>query len=346
MKLKQIVLPNNGNGISVLTKTGTSVEFNRRLDAYATAYGVVLDGQGYRSIESQAQAWLDYTNDPANHNLAAYPGQSWHNCGLAKDIKKGADGRYPASMEEDYLLPPLQQNMARWGICIPMWKDGNNGKEPWHVVPIECLTGDESQRQKFLDEDDLLDTPSGYRTLKVIRIDGWPENKPLYMIGSDVYRVQRALNVAVQDKYYGKDTESAVKNMQTVNNLTVDGICGTKSWEVINGILNVPTTPPLDYKALYEEQLIINENLSAENEQLKATVADLTDKNTTLGLLLVKAQNTISDQSTQITNLTNKNNELLADINAIGGAYDAMDNGENIIVMAENTVANILDKYN
>jgi len=345
MKLQKITLPNLGNGVSVLTKVGTSTEFNRRLDSYATAYGVVIDGQGYRTIESQAQAWIDYKNDPTNHNLAAYPGQSWHNCGLAKDIRKDSTGRYPATMEEDYLLPPLQQTMARWGICIPMWKYGNNGKEPWHVVPIECLSTPEDQRQKFLDEDDLLDTPSGYRTLKVIRIDGWPEDKPLYMIGSDVYRVQRALNVTVKDKYYGKDTELVVKQMQTVNNLTVDGICGTKSWEVINGILNVPTEPLPDYKALYEEQLAINAELNATITQQQETIVDLTAKNVALSDTLVKAQELIAKQATQISNLTNKNNELLSDINAIVGAYDAMDNGENIIVMAEQTVANILDKY-
>jgi uncharacterized coiled-coil protein SlyX len=226
-----------------------------------------------------------------------------------------------------------------------MWKDGNNGKEPWHVVPIECLGIPEDQRQKFLDEDDLLDTPSGYRTLKVLRIDGWPEDKPLYMIGSDVYRVQRALNVAVKDKYYGKDTELVVKQMQTVNNLTVDGICGTKSWEVINGILNVPTEPPVDYKALYEEQLAINAELNATIALQQETIADLTAKNVALSDTLVKAQELIAKQATQISNLTNKNNELLSDINAIVGAYDAMDNGENIIVMAEQTVANVLDKY-
>lgn len=98
------------------------------------------------------------------------------------------------------------------------------------------------------------------------------------------------------------------------------------------GILNqlqieyIPPVPPEpDYKALYEEQLAINAELQKTVNQ---------------------QQQTIADQETKITDLTNKNNELLTDIHAIGGAYDAMDNGENIIVMAENTVANILDKYN
>jgi len=277
MRLAKILLPNTGNGSSVLTKTGTAVEFNRRLDSYATAFNVVVDGQGYRTIEAQAQAWLDYQNDPAHHNLAAYPGQSWHNCGLAKDIKKLANGHYPATMEADYLLPPEKQQMYKWGICIPMWS-GTTGKEPWHVVPVECLCISEDNRQKFLDEDDLLDTASGYRTLKVIRITGWPEDKPLYMIGSDVKRVQRALNVSPVDGYYGKDTETAVKAMQTANALTVDGICGSKSWEVINGILNVPTIPPVDYKALYESSQAIVKGLELQVLEIQSVYEALKNK--------------------------------------------------------------------
>lgn len=325
MKLLPISLPNEGNGSSVLNTYGTSVEFKRRMDAYGTAYGVVINGSGYRTIEAQAQAWIDYKNDPANHNLAAYPGQSWHNCGLAYDVRKDDTGHYPASMESDYHLPIEQQAMYQFGLCIPMWENGAPGQEPWHVVPVECIGVAESQRQKFLDEDDLLDTPSGYRTLKVIRIDGWPTDKPLYMIGSDVKRCQRAMNLLKQDGYYGVDTENAVKEMQAASGLTVDGICGTKSWAVISKILNpVPPEPPVDYKALYEEQLQINAELQAQLDAEKA-----------------KSQQLAKD----LNDMTNKYNDVLADITAIDGAYASMDNAENQIIMAEQTVANIIDKY-
>lgn len=118
------------------------------------------------------------------------------------------------------------------------------------------------------------------------------------------------------------------------------------------GIAYIPVEVPVDYKALYEEQLAINAELNVTIAQQQETIADLTNKNNELSELLVKAQNMIADQAKQIADLnakcadvTNKYNEVLADINAINGAYDAMDNGENIIVMAENTIANILDKY-
>jgi N-acetylmuramoyl-L-alanine amidase len=90
------------------------------------------------------------------------------------------------------------------------------------------------------------------------------------------------------------------------------------------GIAFIPPEPPVDYKALYEEQLAINADLQAQLDAEKA-----------------KTQQAIDD----LNNMTNKYNEVVADMSAIDGAYASMDNAENQIVMAENTIANILDKY-
>ena len=271
MKLQKISLPNIGTGVNLINTGSLALEFKRRLDAYFAYYNVVGKGKGYRSIEAQIIAYMDYKADPANHNPAAFPGNSWHNCGLADDIQRDVTGHYPATMEADYLLAPANQQLGRWGLCIPMWKNTAE-KEPWHVTPVECL-GITQERQWFLDEDDLLDTPSGYRSLHAVKMpDAWTGDA-VYMEGNDVLRCQRAVQTDLQDGHFGEMTEQDVIDFQAVKGLTVDGQVGSQTWAAIADVLNPP--PPINYKDLYELEKSKNVELSMQIDGLQTTISGL-----------------------------------------------------------------------
>jgi hypothetical protein len=279
MKLKQFALPNAGSGSNILNTGSISREFKRRLDSYFTHFGIVGSGNGYRTIEDQITAYIDYITDPTHHNPAAFPGNGWHNCGCAYDVARtGTDpdgsGHYPATMEADYLLAPTQQQLYKWGLCIPMWKGSTGYKENWHVQPIETL-GIETDRQLWLDEDDLLDTPSGYRTLHVVVMPSSWTGVTLYMEGSDVGRCQEALHVTPVDKHYGTTSETAVKKMQTDHHLTVDGVVGSQSWVVIASILE-PPPPQINFEELYDQEVVKNTQLSMQIDTLQTTISGQT----------------------------------------------------------------------
>lgn len=273
MKLKQISLPHAPKAGSVLNTTYLAIEFIRRMEAYAVANGITINGSGYRDISVQARYWVNYQTDPAHHNPSAYPGQSWHNCGLAYDVARiGNDpdgtGRYPATMEADFLVPPEKQELYKYGLCIPMWKETVE-KENWHIIPIECLGIAGVDRQFFLDEDDLLNSSSGYRVLRNIALDDWTGDR-IWFKGNDVKRFQRAVGIK-EDGYYGDDSEKAAKDLQTKNKLTVDGLVGPKTWQVVKTMLQpVAPDPEPDYKLLYETAMM-------ELDETKESVQGLTD---------------------------------------------------------------------
>ena len=222
MKLKVFNLPNVGKSGSVANTSTLSIEFVRRLESYATSQGIVINGYGYRSIADQAAAWLRYKTDPVHNNLTAEAGKSWHGVGCAYDVNRisnDADGtgHYPATMEADYLVAPAQQQLAKWGLCIPMWK-GASAHENWHVQPIETLESSGENSQWFLDEDDLLNTESGYRILKEIILPNWGTYPIVYMKGSDVMRFQRAVNLDT-DGWFGKDCTVELIKLQLLPTL-------------------------------------------------------------------------------------------------------------------------------
>jgi hypothetical protein len=53
--------------------------------------------------------------------------------------------------------------------------------------------------------------------------------------GSDVKFMQQRLSISPADGLFGPGTEKAVKNFQTANRLTADGIVGPNTWAVIEG---------------------------------------------------------------------------------------------------------------
>lgn len=299
MKLNQINLPHAPRAGSVLNTTYLAVEFIRRLEAYAAANGITINGSGYRDIAVQARYWVNYQTDPAHHNPAAYPGQSWHNCGLAYDVARiGNDpdgtGRYPATMEADFLVPPEKQKLYKYGLCIPMWKETKE-KENWHIIPIECLGVPGADRQFFLDEDDLLNSSSGYRVLKNIVVAGWTGDR-IWMKGNDVKRFQRAVGVK-QDGYFGDDSEQAAKTLQAKHKLTVDGLVGPKTWQVINELLRPPVVDPgPDYKLLYETAMM---ELDAASDQVQA----LTDKLAAVENLSERRRQKLIEYSTAVATM-------------------------------------------
>lgn len=242
MKMKALPLPGPYDG-PVTSQVYLNLEFLRRLKAYAAFYKVSITGSGFRSVYDQASAWIRYQNDPTGHP-AAYPGESWHNCGLAYDVGKLATGKYPATMEDDYQHKPPEQAMAAFGLCLPMWA-GTSQKEPWHVQPIETLGIAGPDRQWFLDADDKLKSDSGFRVLRLIKLDSPVFTRSALMRGSDVKVLQGLLKIEA-DGWFGPLTDQAVNAFQASHELTVDGIVGPATWAA----LMVP-----DYQVLYEKAL-------------------------------------------------------------------------------------------
>ena len=98
---------------------GLNDEFAARLQAFQTAaqaagYDISVSS-GYRSIAEQQRLWD--ASDKTGRTVAA-PGKSYHNYGLAADLKYGPGARDWA-----------QQNASTYGLSYPM------GYEPWHIEP-------------------------------------------------------------------------------------------------------------------------------------------------------------------------------------------------------------------
>lgn len=93
---------------------GLEGTFKARLDQLATVCNITV-GSGYRSNDEQAALYQQYLNGTGN--LAAPPGKSNHNHGLAADI----DGDKSCA----------HANAARFGLHFPV------AGEDWHVEPVD-----------------------------------------------------------------------------------------------------------------------------------------------------------------------------------------------------------------
>ena len=88
--------------------------------------------------------------------------------------------------------------------------------------------------------------------------------------GGDVKQLQKLLNQEgyslAEDGIYGKNTQAAVKDYQSKNNLTVDGITGSKTW----ASLTTPKTQPVAEKTETVQTPKVPEAVYQESETAKA----------------------------------------------------------------------------
>ena len=202
----------------------TGPEINRvflsRLASYVKEQcnGKAVVDVGLRSMKAQQEAYERYKNGTGP--LAALPGKSRHNYGLAADFNRlrteGNIGIYPGTINADYNLwkQGKPEILNRYGLRHSV--DG----EIWHIEPIETKGVSVDDIAFFLDEDDLFNTSTGYPVLQL--------TEP-YTIGTFVNLLQKKLGITA-DGIFGKDTDKAVKEYQAKNGLTADGIVGTGTW--------------------------------------------------------------------------------------------------------------------
>ena len=88
--------------------------------------------------------------------------------------------------------------------------------------------------------------------------------------GGDVKQLQKLLNQEgyslAEDGIYGKNTQAAVKDYQSKNNLTVDGITGSKTW----ASLTTPKTQPVAEKTETVQTPKVPEAVYQESDTAKA----------------------------------------------------------------------------
>jgi hypothetical protein len=155
-------------------------------------------------------------------NLAAKPGTSWHETGLAVDVREAAEFGWFMRFSKRWIMPysSLKQGLAEYGIIAPL----NNADKPassvewWHWQPIETA-GFAGDRMKFLDPDDA--------------INGKPAVVGMNDSGVWVMELQRIMNRSQTGKYDGT-LQVAVKAFQKSNGLTADGIVGPATWAKLN----------------------------------------------------------------------------------------------------------------
>ena len=108
--------------------------FKGRLAALARDSGQqAAFGEGLRSLERQAWFYQKYVEGTGA--LAAKPGQSRHNMGLAVDTQSG----WLQRIDEGKPLS-AQVTLQRYGLCKPLADGEGRGREPWHLEPVETRT--------------------------------------------------------------------------------------------------------------------------------------------------------------------------------------------------------------
>ncbi len=104
--------------------TNLDPEFWARFGAFqAAAPGHISITSGYRSVTEQAVLYEKYLNGTGN--LAAAPGKSNHNHGLALDIA------FSSAEVQQW----AHQNAAAYGLNFPI------SSEPWHIEPLGLRSG-------------------------------------------------------------------------------------------------------------------------------------------------------------------------------------------------------------
>ena len=105
-----------------------------KLIAYAKSQGCDASiGSAYRSYEDQEYFYGCYIKKTCNNgNLAAKPGKSNHEYGIAADLRyKNKSAR---------CLQIYKNNAANYGLEYPLW-DNKTTPENWHIEPIHVIKG-------------------------------------------------------------------------------------------------------------------------------------------------------------------------------------------------------------
>lgn len=182
--------------------------------------------------------------------IAATPGTSNHGWGLAIDMAYDtdtSDGVYPddaAYIVSHPQWPWLLENVISYGFSFELQS------EPWH---IRYILGDDIAQRVLEFEDATGDgvavpvptpPPTAPPTEESGSVAVVPTTIKLGSTGGWVNKAQAILSynfgqqavIGNIDGQFGGRTDEAVKNVQRFFGLTVDGICGPKTWDILFNI--------------------------------------------------------------------------------------------------------------
>jgi len=122
-----------GQGDNPETMANIDPVFKGRLASLAKDFGRRAEfGEGYRDLERQNYFYEKYLNGTGN--LAAKPGHSKHNMGLAVDTASDW------LQDIDDGLPVSQQSiLSSYGLYKPLADAANTSHENWHIQPLEIF---------------------------------------------------------------------------------------------------------------------------------------------------------------------------------------------------------------
>lgn len=153
----------------------------------------ILIVSGLRTYSEQVALWNAYLN--GRGNLAARPGTSRHETGLAADCGVIGLGPYVSIG----LFPGAVNAMKKHGLALTVYS------EAWHAETVQSGT------HRY---------PG--------RVAKHPTMKKGFS-GPSVFRLQRFLKLT-QDGSFGPKTQASVKKFQREVGLTADGVLGPKTW--------------------------------------------------------------------------------------------------------------------
>ncbi len=299
---------------------------------------------GLRSYAEQQRLYELYV--AGRGNIAARPGKSRHNFGLAVDFNRistvNGQGVYPGTLNADYAAwkSGRPEEINKYGLRHSV------DTEPWHVEPIETRGVGIDDIAWFSDKDDFVNTPTGYPTIR--------ETTPR-MRGQAIKYLQQLLGVAPADGVFGPASAGAASEYQRKNKLTVDGIVGTGTWQSILPKA-APVAPPQPTKEqLLQEQL---DDALYENKELKEELADLRviiDKKITdqkaleeqkaaLTSKLETADMRLTEQANTIRNLRENNTTQIKTIAELREELDGVQKSFEAVLADKNSLMDDLEK--